>query len=435
MSLLIHNARIVSGLEPEYRGWLLTSGRDIARMGRGDAPADVRDLADETVDADGAYLMPGAIDVHVHFREPGLTHKATIASESRAALAGGVTSWIEMPNTRPATTTLDLVQEKEEIAARDAAGNYAFMIGATADNLRELQRADYTRIPAVKVFMGSSTGNMLLDGDDPLRAVFADQPGRVVVHAEDQSVIDRLTARFSPLPDPENMMWHTRLRPAEACVSATERALELASRYGTRLHVAHVTTAAECELFDPDTDPASAQFTAEVSPHHLINCSNDYARLGSRIKMNPSVKSAADRDALRMALIRGRLSVIATDHAPHTLAEKQGDVFTAMSGAPMVQFSLPAMLDMFGPELAVQRMCKAPAGLFGIKHRGVLAPGYRADMALVSPVEPYVVTDEDVLSPCGWTPMAGRQLGHRVLRTWVNGGNGAEHLEFESAAR
>ncbi|MDE6301478.1 MAG: amidohydrolase family protein [Muribaculaceae bacterium] len=432
MKVLIHNARIVSGLEPEHTGWLLTSGADIDRMGRGSVPPEVLAEATETVDAAGRLLLPGAIDVHVHFREPGLTHKASIASESRAALAGGVTSWIEMPNTRPATVSRDLLEAKEEIAARTAAGNYAFMIGATADNLRELQLTDYSRVAAVKVFMGSSTGNMLLDGDDPLRAVFAEQPGRVVVHAEDQGVIDRLTARYSPIPDPENMIWHTRLRPAEACVRATEHAMELAERYGTRLHVAHVTTAAECALFDPDGgDPASRRITAEVSPHHLIHCSDDYARLGSRIKMNPSVKSAADRDALRRALADGRLSVIATDHAPHTLAEKQGDVFTAMSGAPMVQFSLPAMLDMFGPEMAVSRMCKAPARLFGIESRGVLAPGYRADMVLVEHLdEPYTVTDADVLSPCGWTPMTGRQLHHRVVRAWVNGGTGPEALRF-----
>lgn len=433
MKLLIHNARVVSGLEPEYRGWVLTDGPLIAAAGHGTPPAHILAQATESVDAAGDLLLPGAIDVHVHFREPGLTHKATIESESRAALAGGVTSWIEMPNTKPATTTRELIEQKTEIAARTAAGNYAFMIGATADNLAELQQADFSRIAAVKLFMGSSTGNMLLDGDDSLRAIFADQPGRIVVHAEDQGIINRLTQQYSPIADPDNMLWHTRLRPAEACVRATERAMELAQRYGARLHVAHVTTEAECRLFDPADHWDNRPITAEVSPHHLIHCSDDYARLGSRIKMNPAVKSAADRDALRRALTDGRLQLIATDHAPHTLAEKQGDVFTAMSGAPMVQFSLPAMLDMFGPELTVNRMCKAPAQVFGIRGRGVIAPGYKADLVLVHKLDnPYTVTDQDVLSPYGWTPMIGSRLGHRVVSTWVNGGCGPEPLEFSN---
>lgn len=430
--LLIHNARIVNGSEPEHTGWVLTAGPDIDRCAHGTPPAEVFNEATETIDAAGHLLLPGAIDVHVHFREPGLTHKADIASESRAALAGGVTSWIEMPNTRPATTTRALLEEKETIAANTAAGNYAFMIGATADNLTELQRVDFSRVAAVKVFMGSSTGNMLLDGEDHLRAVFAEQPGRVVVHAEDQGVINRATAGYSPIPDPENMVWHSRLRPSEACVRATERAMELAARYGTRLHIAHVTTAAECALFDPGEDAALKQITAEVSPHHLIHCIDDYKHLGSRIKMNPAVKSADDRAALRRALTDGRLAVIATDHAPHTLSEKRGDVFTAMSGAPMVQFSLPAMLDMFGPELTVKRMCKGPAELFGIENRGLLAPGFRADMVLVERLaEPHTVSDSDVLSPCGWTPMVGKQLHHSVVRAWVNGGTGPEALRFK----
>lgn len=433
MSLLIYNALLADGTGAEPRaGWLLTDGPFIAATGAGDPPAEARDRADEHIDAGGDCLLPGAIDCHVHFREPGLEHKATIASESRAALAGGVTSYIDMPNCVPPTVTLDAWHDKMERAARASAGNYAFMIGASAGNLAELQHTDFTAIPAVKVFMGSSTGNMLLDDEARLRAVFADQPGPVVVHAEDQGVIDANLRRFSPLDNPADMMWHTRIRSVEACVRATERALTLADRYGTRLHVAHVTTAAETRLFDPSgpADPAR-RITAEVSPHHLLRCCDDYARLGARIKMNPSVKTAADRLALREALAEGRIDIIATDHAPHLLADKAGDVLHAASGAPMVQFSLPAMLTLLGPAAAALRMAARPAAIFGIDRRGLLAPGMYADLVLARRLpEPRVITDADVLSPCGWTPMASSAVTWEITRTWVNGGLGPRPLRF-----
>ncbi len=426
--LLIHNATFPDGT----RGWLSARGAAIDSRGTGDAPAQLLDSADETVDARDALLMPGVIDAHVHFREPGLTAKATIASESAAALAGGVTSYIDMPNTVPPTVTIGDWEDKMERAARTSASNYAFMLGATAGNLAELQRADYTTVAAVKVFMGSSTGNMLLDDDPTLRAVFADQPGHIVVHAEDQGIIDANMRRFSPLPDPADMMWHTRIRSSEACVRATARAMEMAARYGTRLHVAHVTTAAETALFDPAPTPAGRQITAEVSPHHLLHCSDDYHRLGSRIKMNPAVKTAADRDILRRALLEGRLDIIATDHAPHLLADKAGDVLHATSGAPMAQFSLVTMLDLFDPATVAFRMSEAPALLFGIQGRGRLDPGCYADIVLVERLaEPHTITDADVLSLCGWTPLIGYTTRHRVIRTWVNGGTGPMPLRFD----
>lgn len=431
---LIHNALIVAdGATAPFTGWLTFTDGIITAMGAGQPDAATLGNAGETIDARGAYLLPGAIDCHVHFREPGLTHKATIASESKAALAGGVTSYIEMPNTKPVTTTIAAWEDKMQRAAMSSAANYSFMIGAAADNLAELQKADFTRIAAVKVFMGSSTGNMLLDNDSSLRAVFADQAGRIVVHAEDQSVIDSNIARFSPLPDPDNMLWHTRLRSNEACIRATERALELASRYGARLHVAHVTTAEETSLFDAAPLPAGKQFTAEVSPHHLLFTLDDYPRLGSRIKMNPAVKSQADREALRRALTEGQIDIIATDHAPHLLSEKAGDVFHAMSGAPMIQFSLVKMLDLFDPATVVRRMSEAPAALFGISGRGTLAPGNYADLVLVERLDtPHTISDSDVISTCGWTPLAGTPTGHRVVRTWVNGGLGPRALQFKA---
>lgn len=432
MSILIHNALVVdgSGAAP-YRGWLLTDGPVIAAMGEGDPAAAVADSASERIDAAGAMLMPGAIDAHVHFREPGLTHKATIASESRAALLGGVTSYIDMPNTKPATVTRADWQAKMERAEATSAANYAFMMGATADNIGELRAADFSLMPAVKVFMGSSTGGMLLRDDTVLRRVFAEQPGRVVVHAEDQDIIDRLTARHRPALDPADISWHSRLRPAECCMAATERALEMAARYGTRLHVAHLTTAAECSLFDPAPSPCGKQYTAEVSPHHLIFTDADYPRLGTRIKMNPAVKTAADRAALRAALAEGRIDIVATDHAPHTPAEKQGDIFTAMSGAPMVQFSLPLMLELYPAAEVARRMAAAPAALYGIEGRGQLSPGYFADLVLVERrAEPHIITDADVASPCGWTPATGLAVNHRVARTIVNGGCGPRPLRF-----
>ncbi len=422
MKLLIDDALIVTGEHTPFRGWLLADGDRIAALGPGEYRG--ADLPDETLHAAGRMLMPGAIDTHVHFREPGLTHKATIASESRAALAGGVTSFIDMPNTKPATLGRAELEAKMEIAARDAAVCYGFMIGASADNIDELRRTPRSLSPAIKLFMGSSTGNMLLDDDTHLRRLFdlaAEQQRPIVVHAEDQAVIDRVTAG-ARIDDPTDMRWHSWLRPAECCVRATERAMELATRYGTRLHVAHVTTAAECALFDPADSPAGKQITAEVSPHHLINTINDYARAGARIKMNPAVKTEADRDALRAALLSGRIDSVATDHAPHLPAEKQGDVFHAVSGAPLVQFSLPVMLDMYDDaSLVVRRMCHAPAEIFGIRDRGYLRPGYYADLVLVEKLtEPHVITDAEVVSLCGWTPLAGRTTSHRVVRTIVS---------------
>lgn len=434
MATLIYNALVVpDGSTVPFVGWLEFEGDTITRLGAGDPTAEIRDHAYEAIDARGGLLIPGVIDCHVHFREPGLTHKATIASESRAAVAGGVTSYIDMPNCVPPTVNIEAWEDKMRRAASTSEANYAFMIGATADNLPELIKAPAGLMPAVKVFMGSSTGNMLLKEDAALRSVFAEQPFRVVVHAEDQSVIDHNTASIPAGADLTDMNWHTRLRNSEACVRATERAMELAARYGTRLHVAHVSTEAETRLFDPAPSPGGKQITAEVSPHHLIHCSADYKSLGARIKMNPAVKSPNDRDALRRALAEGRIDIVATDHAPHLLSEKQGDVFHAVSGAPMVQFSLTSMLEIYNPSTVVARMCQSPAELFGIKDRGMLRPGYKADMVIVERLaDPHVITDADVLSLCGWTPMAGLSTSHRIARTWVNGGTGAQPLTFQN---
>lgn len=420
--LLIHNAQVVfPSSEAPLLGYVAIEGERIIRTGQGPAPAELTGEATEVVDASGATLMPGAIDCHVHFREPGLTHKATMASESRAAAAGGVTSWIDMPNTIPPTTTLDAWEEKKRIAAASAVGNYAFFVGATSDNLGLLRRLPFDRVPGVKLFMGQSTGNMAVEGNGAVEAIFAEVEAPIVVHAEDDTVIaanlQRLRAEFGEeLP----VSLHSRLRSVEACVRASERAMELASRYGSRLHLAHVSTADECALLDAGPI-AGKRITAEVSPHHLWWCSDDYKRCGARIKMNPAVKGPEHRERLRSALVEGRLDMVATDHAPHLPADKAGNLLKAASGSPMVQFSLPAMLTLYdNPAFVARKMAQTPAELFGIRGRGSIAEGNYADLVLVERHD-HIVQDSDVLSLCGWTPMAGERLGWRVLRTWING--------------
>jgi dihydroorotase len=421
---LIYNAQLVNEGRV-YIGWLLIDGATIADLGEG-APLDqIKDSANQHIDAQQMLLMPGAIDAHVHFREPGMTHKATIASESRAAVAGGVTSFIDMPNNVPPTTSIATVDGKVQIAEHDSLANYAFYIGATATNLAELRHADYHRIAGVKLFMGSTTGDMALTDQSRLAAIFSEVDARISVHAEDDRTIQANIAELRSRIGEDALKnlpieYHSILRSSDACVRATEAAMELATRYGSRLHVCHVTTEAECRLFSAG-DLADKRITAEVSPHHLLWSTEDYPRLGSRIKMNPAVKSPADREALRSSLLNDRLDIVATDHAPHLLKEKEGGALRAVSGAPMVQFSLPSMLQLFAPEVVAAKMAHAPARLFNIDRRGFLRKGYAADLVLVDPNAPHTVTDADVVSLCAWTPMAGTQLRHQVIKTWVNG--------------
>lgn len=420
---LIYNVGVVTP-ERVSRGFVAV-GNDgrIALVGEGEPQRELTDEAAVRMDGRGAMLMAGAIDCHVHFREPGLTHKATIASESRAAVAGGVTSFFDMPNTVPQTVTMQAIDEKAGIASRASVANYAFFIGATNDNLDELLAADYSRVAGIKLFMGSSTGNMLVDKEAALRKLFESAPAIISVHAEDEATIraarQEIEAKYGQNAP---VCLHTQLRPAEACYKATAHAVELARRYGTRLHIAHLTTAAELELLSPPAPVEEKRITAEVSPHHLMWTVNDYERKGARIKMNPSVKTSDDREALRRALAESRIDIVATDHAPHLMTEKQGSLFKAVSGAPMVQFSLPIMLGLYDPQLVTRVMSNNPARLFGITDRGRLAEGNYADLVLVERLsEPITVTDYDALSLCGWTPMAGEELYHKVTKTWVNG--------------
>lgn len=416
---LIKNIRLAGAATAD--SWILIEGSKIAAIGHGEC-SDCG--AAEIIDGHGALAMPGAIDCHVHFREPGLTAKADISSESRAAAAGGVTSYCEMPNTRPATTTIEAWQEKMNLAAEKSVANYAFFIGATNDNIDTLRSIDYTRVPGVKLFMGSSTGNMLVDADSAIARMFDSVDAIVAVHAEDQAIIDANTQKeVAAYGDRDKVPvdCHSAIRSDEACYASTAKAVALAKQYGRRLHICHLTTRRELQLLEKDTPLAQRLITSEVSPHHLAWCDDDYARKGTRIKMNPAVKDASTRTALREALKNGLIDMVATDHAPHLPEDKRGGALTAASGAPMVQFSLPWMLGHFD-EVTVQRvMSENPAKIFHIDRRGQLEPGYYADIVLVRAVAPYTVTDGQVISKCGWTPLDGEELSHRVEQTWING--------------
>lgn len=440
-SKLFHNALLVNE-GSVTRGWLLTEGDRIARIGHGDMPEGL--TADEITDCGGAYLIPGVIDTHVHFRDPGLTEKADIATESRAALAGGVTSFIDMPNTKPATVSMEAVEGKMARAAEVSEANYGFFIGATNDNLDQLLRADYSRVAGIKLFLGSSTGNMLVDDNSTLDTLFAKAPALIAVHAEDEAIIrssrDRLTAEH---PEGIPVEMHPDVRPREACIAATRHAIDLAERNGARVHICHISTADELQLI-AEAKARGVKVTAETCPQYLMFDRNDFLRLGARIKCNPAIKEPADRIALLRELRPGGvIDTIATDHAPHLPAQKEGNALTAASGMPMVQFSLPAMLDLAssdpdaeGVDIAriVELMCHAPARLLDIDRRGYLREGYYADLAIVAPMAMpgRRITDADVVSRCGWTPLDGRTLGWEVRRTLVNGGNGPRPLSFRT---
>lgn len=431
MRIWIHNTILVNEGRSTRGSLLIEDGR-IASIREGHAPETVPE-ADRTVDARGALLLPGVIDDHVHFRQPGLTHKADIASESRAAAAGGVTSYMDMPNVVPQTTTIERLEEKFALAAAESRVNYSFFFGATNTNTEALPQLNPKRICGVKLFMGSSTGDMLVDSDNALRRIFESSPLPIMTHCEDSAVISaNMAACHERWGDDPDVSHHPEIRSAEACYRSTAQAVRLARETGARLHVAHVTTARELELFpsgplcDPATGQLAKRITAEACIPHLYFTDADYARLGTRIKCNPAIKTAADRDALRHALTDGRIDVVATDHAPHLLQEKQGGCVKAMSGMPMVQFSLPAMLSLTDEgvlpvERVVELMCHAPARLFGIERRGFLREGYQADLVLVRPSEPWTPDAGTVLSKCGWTPMEGTPLRWRVEQTWCNG--------------
>jgi dihydroorotase len=403
-----------------FDGSIVVEDSRIAKIIEGNHTPDAS--YDEVIDASGCFVLPGIIDDHVHFREPGLTAKADIDTESQAAAAGGVTTYFDMPNTVPQTTTLEALEEKYALGAEKSHVNYAFFFGATNDNVALFSQLDKRRVPGIKLFMGSSTGNMLVDRQEALDQIFASADMPIMVHCEDTGIINRnMTAAKEKYGDDPNVTHHPEIRSTEACFESTQLAVTLAKKHHARLHVAHLTTARELELFGDDP-----HITAEATVSHLFFCDRDYSLLGTRIKCNPAIKSERDREALREALNDGRISVIGTDHAPHLLSQKEGGCAKAASGMPMVQFSLVTMLELVDQgvlslERLVELMCHHPATLFGVRHRGFLREGYQADIVLVRPNTGWTVTKEIILSKCGWSPMEGHMYLWRVERTLCNG--------------
>lgn len=381
---------------------------------------------DREIDATGCYLLPGIIDDHVHFREPGLTDKADIASESRAAAAGGVTSYFDMPNTQPQTTTLEALDDKFIRASHESMVNYSFFFGATNDNIPLFRQLDSHRIPGIKLFMGSSTGNMLVDRREALERIFASTTLPIMAHCEDTTIINRNMADAqSHYGNDPDVIHHPEIRSEEACYESTRLAVDLARQHGTRLHVAHLTTARELSLFKPAVI-GSTKITAEAVVGHLIFSDDDYATLKSLIKVNPAIKKRSDRDALRQALTDGRIAVVGTDHAPHLLKQKQGGCAKAASGMPIIQYSLVSMLELVDQgvltiERMVELMCHHPALLFEVSRRGFLRRGYFADMVLVRRFPSWKVDKAGILSKCGWSPLEGHTFDWHVEKTFCNG--------------
>ena len=424
MRTIIRNATIINEGQ-RFIGSVVIEDEMIQQVLKGD---DTSQTYDRDIDATGLYLFPGVIDDHVHFREPGLTHKADIASESRTAAAGGVTSYMEMPNTNPPTTTLALLDEKYQLAAQHSRVNYSFFFGATNDNVDTLQRLDPTRVPGVKVFMGSSTGNMLVDREESLRRIFATSPLLLMAHCEDTAIIEANIRAFKKRYKGQNdfpVRYHSRIRSVEACYASSSLAVSLAKDTGARLHIAHISTAKELSLFEA-RPIEEKRITAEAVIAHLMFTTEDYDTLGTRIKCNPSIKTPEDRAALREALTNGLIDVVATDHAPHLENEKLGGALKAASGMPMIQFSLVAMLELSEQGvLPIERipslMSHNPAKLFHIDRRGFIRPGYYADLVLVDPNGNWQVKEGRYYTKCGWTPMDERFFTWRVRRTFVNG--------------
>ena len=422
---LIHNATIVNEGR-SVQGSVVIEGDRIAEVLTYGKKLSVP--CDETIDATGCCLLPGVIDDHVHFRDPGLTHKADILTESRAAAAGGVTSIMDMPNTNPLTTTLSALEQKFDLLNEKCIVNHSCYFGATNNNYTEFNQLDKHRVCGIKLFMGSSTGNMLVDKTNSLLNIFNGTDMLIATHCESQEIIKKNTEyykkMFSDAPEVP-ISKHPNIRSSAACYASTELAVRMASLAGARLHVLHVSTAKELQLFS-DIPLEEKHITAEACVAHLLYRQQDYKELGTRIKCNPSIKKQADRDALRNAVNTGVIDVIATDHAPHLLSEKEGGALKAMSGMPMIQFSLVSMLELaekgiFSIETIVEKMCHAPVQIYGICDRGYVREGYKADLVLVSHGDRWEVNSENILSKCGWSPLEGNSFRWKVERTFANG--------------
>ncbi len=435
MRTLIKNGTIVNEGR-SFLGDLVVNGEQIEKIYEGKAP---RGIYDQVIDASGCFVLPGVIDDHVHFREPGLTRKADIESESRAAAFGGVTSYFEMPNTNPQTTTLEALEDKFALGAQKSHVNYSFFFGATNDNVDSFDRLDVHRIPGIKLFMGSSTGNMLVDKYESLQQIFVKAKNLglpVMTHCEDTDIINRNMAAYQKKygEDPD-VKFHPEIRSVEACYESSSLAVKLAKESGAHLHIAHVTTARELEFFGKDEN-----ITGEAVIAHLYFSDEDYADKKTFIKCNPAIKTVKDRQALREALADGRISVVGTDHAPHEWKDKQGGCAKAASGMPMVQFSLVSMLELVDKgvlsiERMVEVMSHCPAKLFHVDKRGFLRPGYQADIVIVRPHTAWTVQKEIIQSKCGWSPMEGHEYQWQVEQTICNGHLIYNKGEFDEAYR
>lgn len=427
-SILILNANIVNE-NKVFQGDVLIKGERIEKIGT-NLQAEI---ADKIIDAKGKYLLPGVIDDQVHFREPGLTHKGNIFTESRAAVAGGVTSFMEMPNTVPPTFTHTLLEDKYQIASKNSLANYSFYIGASNDNLDEILRTDATKVCGLKIFMGSSTGNLLVDDPKVLENIFSKVPFLIAAHCEHEPTVRKNTEEFrekygEDLP----IAYHALIRNEEACYLSSSFAVGLARKHGTRFHVLHISTAKETLLFDDKTPLEKKKVTAEACVHHLWFNNEDYKRLGTKIKWNPAIKTPLDQKAIMIALLSDYIDVIATDHAPHTIEEKDNTYFKAPSGGPLIQHSLTAMLEFYhrgeiSLEKIVQKMCHNPAILFRIRERGFIREGYFADLTLVDLDSSWEVKKDNIMSKCGWSPFEGNIFKSKVSHTIVSG-----HLAYEN---
>ena len=423
-SILIKNATIVNEGKT-FISDLLIIDEKISAI----CTSDLMNIPSETkiIDAKGLLLIPGVIDDQVHFREPGLTYKGDIFSESRAAVAGGVTSFMDMPNTNPQTVTIDLLNEKYVIGSENSIANYSFYLGATNTNIEEVLMVDHSAVCGIKLFMGSSTGNMLVDNENSLRDLFSKTTLPITAHCEDESIIRKNIEIYrGKFGEDVPVKMHPLIRSREACMKSSSHAAALAKEYNTRLHILHLSTAEELKLFSNDIPLSQKRITGEVCIHHLWFDDSSYDDLGTFIKWNPAIKTRFDRDALINGVKNNLIDIIATDHAPHTLAEKENTYFKAPSGGPLIQHTLVAMLEMwhskiFSLEKIVEMMCHNPAILFNIRKRGFIREGYQADLCLVDPASPWTVSKENLLYKCGWSPFEGQVFNSKVVKTIVNG--------------
>ncbi|MCB0371544.1 MAG: dihydroorotase [Muricauda sp.] len=428
--ILLKNAKVVNE-NSIFETDVLLEGDFIARIDK-----DITNVNAQVIDLNGDLLLPGIIDDQVHFREPGLTHKGNIATESRAAIAGGITTYMEQPNTNPQTTTIEKLEEKMAIAAKDSFANYSFLFGGTNDNLEELKRLDKNACSGVKLFLGSSTGNMLVDNEEVLEKIFSNTEMVISAHCEDEGTIRANLAKYKEMyGDDIPIGLHPVIRSAEACYLSSSKAIALAKRTGARLHVFHVSTGIETDLFTNTIPLEEKKITAEVCIHHLWFSDEDYAEKGTLIKWNPAVKTKEDRDQLWKALLDDRIDVVATDHAPHTLEEKDNPYTSAPSGGPLVQHALLAMLQkesegIISLEKMVEKMCHNPARLFDIDRRGFIREGYYADLVQVNRNSQSEVKKANILYKCGWSPFEGVTFGSKVIRTFVNGYLAYDNGEF-----